>query len=298
MLIGACLLVSAVAFLVAWQLKATEADLLACYQSAPDSTVPDWPCRSSVDWGNLLLVPGPIVVGAASVAPFFVGVFLGAPLVAREVEKRTAPIAWSLSLSRRGWLAGRVFPLVIVIGLALLILGHASDVLQAAIYPEGRGFADYGSRGPLIAARGLAVFGIGVVVGLTVGRVLPAILVTGLVTIALLGGLEYGRSQLMQAEAVWIPQENESGQINMIYDSAFIDDATGKRITFDEAYARFPEVFGPQGSGMPPGLSQVYLATPPELYPRFVARESGVLIGVAIVTGGIATVLVGSRRPE
>ena len=192
-----------------------------------------------------------------------------------------------------------MLPLVVVFGVALLILGQASDVLQAAIYPDGRGFADYGSRGPLLAARGVAVFGIGVVIGLTFGRVLPAILLTALVTAALLGGVEYWRSELMRSEAVWIPQENEVGQISyMIYDSAFVDDATGERLTFDDVFARFPEVFGPQGSQIPPGMSQVYLATPPDLYPSFVARESGVLAGLAILAGAVAAMLIGSRRPE
>ena len=297
-LIGLCLLLAVVSVFVAWQLEATTADMLACYQTAPDPTFPNWPCRWSVDWGNALLAPGPFMIAASSVAPFAIGLFLGAPLVAREIEKRTAPIAWSLSLSRRRWLAGRVVPLVIVIGVALLILGQASDALQAVQYPNGRGFADYGSRGPLIAARGLAVFAIGVVVGLKVGRVLPAILVTGLVTVGLLGGVEFWRSQLMRSEAVWIPAEDELGQINMIYDSAFVDDATGERLSFDEVANRFPDLFGRMGSGLPPGMSQVYLATPPAAYPRFVARESGVLIGVAIVAGATATLLVTSRRPE
>jgi hypothetical protein len=245
----------------------------------------------------------PVFIGIATVAPFVVGVFLGAPLLAREIDKRTAAIAWTLARSRRRWLAGRVLPVAVVVAIALVLVGQASSALQEVAYPDGRGFMDYGSRGVIIPARGLALFGIGVVVGLVSGRVLPAILVTGLVAVAVLGGIEYVRSEMLRAEATWIRvgDDVESADtmnlISNVYDSGFVDDATGATITYEQAYERYPEVFN-TGDGVPPGMTMVYLATPPDRYPWFVARESAGLLGIALVGGALAMVAIGSRRPE
>ena len=295
-LIGGSLLVAAALFIVAWQLKATQESFLACYTERVLSPA----CRSLVDIGNVWTALTPIGIGVATVAPFFVGLLLGAPLVSREIEKRTAPMAWSLSLSRRGWLLGRALPLAVAIAVVLLLVGQGSEALQAAAFPDRGGFWDYGSRGPMIAARGLAIFGIGVLVGLVSGRMLPAILITGLVAIAVFGGIEYGRSQLLRAEATWIEVDQDGdafSQIAMAYDSGFVDDATGEHITYEQAFERFPDEFGPTGDGMPPGMTMTYLTTSPERYPLFVVRESAVLIGVFVLAAGLALLMIRTRRP-
>ena len=299
-LIGGSLVVAAAMAFVAWQVPVTADGIRTCIVGAASYADLPAACRSLVDWGNVWTAATPILTGVATIAPFLVGLFLGAPLVSREIEKRTASMAWSLSLSRRAWLLGRVLPMAVVIAIVLLLVGQASEALQAATYPDGRGFMDYGSRGPLVAARGLAIFGIGVLVGLVTGRMLPAILVTVLGAIAVFGGVEYARSQLLRAEATWIevnPEGNGFAQIAMVYDSGYLDDATGEAITSQQAFERFPEEFGPTGDGMPPGMTMTYLTTPPEQYPFFVARESGVLVGVLVVAAGLALLMIRSRRP-
>jgi ABC-type transport system involved in multi-copper enzyme maturation permease subunit len=294
-LIGGPLLFAAAAVFVAWQTTVTLEGIGACYT---DSVALSASCRSLVQWSNVLTALTPILEGATVVAPFVVGMLLGAPLVSREIEKRTAPIAWSLSLSRARWLAGRTLPLLVAIAIALLLLGQASEALIRATPPGEIGFRHFAMHGPLVAGRAISVFGAGVVVGLLMGRVLPAILVTGLVVAALLAGLYVMRDQLMRAEATW--GEAGIGDFSgvMIYDSAFTDDATGELVTSEEAYNRFPEVFGMEGSGVPPGMTQVYLMTPPERYPVFVAREIGALAIVSVLVGGLALWVITWRRPD
>lgn len=294
-LIGGPLLLAAAAAFVAWQTTVTLEGLDVCYT---DSVALSASCRSLVQWSNVLTDLTPILEGATVVAPFVVGMLLGAPLVAREIEKRTAPLAWSLSLSRARWLAGRTLPLVIAIAIALLLLGQASEALIQATPPGDIGFRHFAMHGPLLAVRAIAVFAIGVVVGLLMGRVLPAILVTGLVIVALLFGLYVMRDQLMRAEATWDKLGDADLSGVMIYDSAFTDDATGELVTYDEASRRFPEVFGMQGSGIPPGMTQVHLMTPPDLYPVFVAREIGALAVISVLAGGLALWVIAWRRPD
>jgi hypothetical protein len=294
-LIGGSLLLAATAAFVAWQTRVTLEGLDACYA---ESAALSASCTSLVRWSNVLTALSPILQGATTLAPFAVGILLGAPLVSREIEKRTAPLAWSLTLSRARWLAGRTLPLLVAVAIALVLLGQASDELIRATPPGEVGFRHFAMHGPLVAVRAIAVFGIGVVVGLLMGRVLPAILVTGLMVIGLFVGLQLARDQLMRAEATWV--EADAGDFSgvMIYDSAFTDDATGERVTFEEVYSRFPEVFGPTGSGVPRGMTQVVLTTPPELYPVFVAREIGALALISVMVGGLALWVIGWRRPD
>jgi ABC-type transport system involved in multi-copper enzyme maturation permease subunit len=79
-------------------------------------------CRSLVEWCNVRTGLAPILAGTTVVTPFVVGILLGVPLVSLEIEKRTAPLAWSLSLSRIRCLAGRTLPLLVAIAIALVLL--------------------------------------------------------------------------------------------------------------------------------------------------------------------------------
>ena len=302
-LIGGALLLAAAIGFVAWQTSVTLEGLDACYAEASGGPLSS-SCRSLIEWGNVLTAVTPMLQVSAIVAPFVVGILLGAPLVAREIEKRTAPVAWSLSLSRARWLTLRALPLLIAAGVALLVLAQASEVLITATPPGELGFQHFAMHGPLVAVRGIAVFIIGVVVGLVLGRVLPAILVTGLVVILLIVGLTLARGALMRAEAVWLDPDQSSSLSGAqawgvtIYDVGYVDETTGERLTFDEVYERFPEVFGPTGTGIAPGMSQVYLATPPALYPVFVAREIGALALVSVLVAGVGLWMLRSRRPD
>ena len=295
-LVGGCVLLALAMTLVAWQLDLSRETVTACYEIANRAAISE-SCRSTIEWGNLLAGMVGILGAATTFAPFLVGVLLGAPLVAREIEHRTAPIAWSLSLSRRRWLAGSTLPLLVLIGLVLLALGQASELMLSTAEDLELGFRHYGMFGPLIAARGLAVFAIGVVVGLAVGRVLPAVLVTALAAVALTASLSIGRDLIMRAESVWVPMGDQSEVVAMVYDSGFRSAATGEVITSEQAYNQYPEAFNEMGEGAPPDMTAVWRIVPPERFGLFTAREAGLLAFTIVVIGGVGFVLVGSRRP-
>lgn len=296
-LVGGCVLLALAMTLVAWQLDVSREAVEACY--ADVTTALSASCRSSIEWGNLLAGAVGMLSAAATFAPFAVGLFLGAPLVAREIEHRTAPIAWTLSLSRRRWLAGRTLPVILLIGVALLAVGQASELLLSTAEETQLGFRHMGMHGPLLAARGLAVFAIGVVIGMLVGRVLPAILLTGFAIVALVTATQLGRDQLMRAEAVWLPMGDQSEVVAMVYDTGFRSDTTGEVITWQEAYEQHPDAFSETtGELIVPGTTAVWLVVPPDLYGLFVARELGALMAVFIVGSGLAVAVVVSRRPE
>lgn len=49
---------------------------------------------------------------------------------------------------------------------------------------------------------------------------------------------------------------------------------------------------------MPPGVSQVYLTTPPQPYPIFVSPEIGALALISLVVAGATLWIVTWRRPD
>src|SRR6266567_5451071 len=136
-----------------WQLRTLAANEPGC----PDPTAFVAGCEQVAQRFNGLSGWASQLVRVSWAAPFGMGLLLGVPLVAREVEQRTASIAWTLSRSRSWWLARRLaFLAVVLIGL-LVVVAIASDALAAAILPTAhldRDFTWYGRRGGLLVVWG------------------------------------------------------------------------------------------------------------------------------------------------
>ena len=113
--------------------------------------------------------------------PAVLGMFLGAPLVAREIETGTGQFAWTQSVTRRRWLAARVSWLL----LAALVWGGAVGALvtwwsgprnTAAANAFNPGTFDV--QGIMPAAYSLFAMALGIAAGTLIRRVLPALGVT------------------------------------------------------------------------------------------------------------------------
>lgn len=116
--------------------------------------------------------------------PVVIGVFWGAPLIARELELGTHRLVWNQSVTRRRWLIGRMA----FVGLAAMILpGLAALLLTWAAFPYDQvasdrfGTVEFGARNIVPIGYGLLAFTLGTTVGLFVRRTLPAMAVTGVV---------------------------------------------------------------------------------------------------------------------
>jgi ABC-2 family transporter protein len=133
-----------------------------------------------------LLFNGGIAVLA--LAPALIGVFWGAPLVARELESGTYRLAWNQSVTRGRWLATKL-------GLAVLATAVAVGILTAAVTWWARPLDGVqGSQHGSLPARltpisfamrgvvpiGYAVFAVllGTLIGLLVRRSVPAMALT------------------------------------------------------------------------------------------------------------------------
>ncbi|GAA2040263.1 transporter [Catenulispora yoronensis] len=123
--------------------------------------------------------------------PALLGLFWGAPLLARESEAGTFRLVWTQSVTRRRWLAvklsvGTAAAIVLTTALSWGITWWSSPIDRAAQLPGGQDDAlpnhfnpvVFGARGVVPVA--IAVFGflVGVTAGLLLRRTLPAVAAT------------------------------------------------------------------------------------------------------------------------
>jgi hypothetical protein len=241
----------------------------------------------------------------AFLTPFALGLFLGVPVVAREVEGRTAGIAWTLSRSRSRWLIQRIVPLVVMVIVLSAAVGIGSEFVTRtnpfADYAANPGFADYTSRGFMLPIRALVVLAVAIAVGAMVPRQLPALLLAACVTVALFVGLTLGMDTWMTAEAKPIPfDETRFGPFvggPRIFDVAYQDDASGEVISMNDFYIQHGDVALPDGEQDPPGFTQVAIGIPGDQYVTWVLRESAILGALTVGSGALAMFVVGRRRP-
>ena len=236
---------------------------------------------------------------AVDFVPFVAGLVLGVPVVAREIEHRTAEITWPMSGSRLRWLAWRFGP-VLVIGLMLVALpAIAADQMQRAFFPHSDiGFYLYESRGVPMVMRTAFMLLAGVALGAIVGRLLPALLLGIGVSVALTAGLGLALPhwvasvELSQAESpqsAAFPLQTEFRY--RLLDGRLVDAQAGE-VAYQQAY----EAAG-GGEPDPAKLPQeVWYGVAASRYWEVVLRES-VALGLACVAiAGLTATVVKRRR--
>lgn len=259
------------------------------------------------DWGRQLLL-------VSWGTPFGMGLVLGVPLVAREVEHRTAGMAWTLSRSRALWLAQRVaFLALVLIGL-LAVVAVISDILASALMPTltlDSDFTWYGRRGGVIVARGLLALGLGVLTGAVVGRLLPGMLVAAFASVLVFTALSLGMDRWLETDAILSPSMNggpfdQSGGQSL---GIRIELATGEVVTWEDLLARgytdWQEDMDGRLYTSVDDLGQPekaigwerQLLVPGRLYPQIVLQESAVAGAAGLVLLLAAVGVVSRRRP-
>jgi ABC-type transport system involved in multi-copper enzyme maturation permease subunit len=150
------------------------------------------------------------LLGPALLAiPALLGMFWGAPLVARELESGTHRLAWTQSVTRRRWLSVRV---ALVGAAALVVAGLASWLVSWWFAPLDA--ANMNRFDPSVfAARGVVAIGyagfafaLGVATGTLARRTLPAMAATLLGFVAARIAFTFWvRPHLLAAKAVLVP---------------------------------------------------------------------------------------------
>ena len=144
--------------------------------------------------GSLIYTPYSVLfllsTGIILLAPAVIGLFWGAPLIARELETGTAALAWNQSVTRTRWLAVKLT----VTGLTAMAVTEALCLIQTWwAAPISQAAADGASVGPAqsrftqlnFATHGITplgyaafAFALGVAAGALIRRTVPAMALT------------------------------------------------------------------------------------------------------------------------
>jgi len=114
--------------------------------------------------------------------PALIGAFVGAPVLARELETGTFRYAWTQGFGRWRWALAKLVPLAIAVAAAAGAFSLLLSWYYAPFFADGNqttlASTVFDLRGVAFAAWTLAAFAIGALAGMLIRRVVPAIAVT------------------------------------------------------------------------------------------------------------------------
>jgi hypothetical protein len=114
--------------------------------------------------------------------PALVGAFVGAPVLARELETGTFRYAWTQGFGRWRWALAKLVPLAIAVAAAAGAFSLLLSWYYAPFFADGNqttlASTVFDLRGVAFAAWTLAAFAIGALAGMLIRRVVPAIAAT------------------------------------------------------------------------------------------------------------------------
>lgn len=254
-------------------------------------------CQAASDtWYSAKSGLGGLVTGLVLFLPLAAGLFLGVPVVARELERGTTRLAWSLAPSRMVWYRARLVPILVIVSAITFASGIAADRIVSASEPGidlANSFVAFGFRGVLLAGRAVFIFAVAVLIGALIARSLPSIILGALIAgIGLIGGAEV-HDRILRSEAV--PRESSQAKPGDKYvDQRFrLPDGTlvgwgyfgneGNGPYDDQGNSRFPEVS---------------MVVPGERYREAEGREAIVLAGGSLIALTLAAGVIQRRRPD
>ncbi|MBX3031503.1 MAG: hypothetical protein KF809_15255 [Chloroflexi bacterium] len=289
----------------------------------------DWPgvytselCRRLVDSHHDIVgaAGGHVRIGFLG-APTLIGLMLGSTLVGRELELRTASLAWSLDGARLRWLAQRLGGALVLACVGLITMAWMGSGFEAASRTPGdlERVGELATRGVPLLTRGLAALGIAVLAGAVLGRTVPALLIAT-IAVGVLWYVGSGASKVAAGPfAVWIDdaQRREGDYVHVVRYDEFDTTQPGRhgepgaRIDSGEAYQKGlllvcgaePEVHDEAYEVCvnvydPSMVHGWWLAVPASALPVI----EGVQAGLDLAVGGLAlagtVVIVRHRRPD
>jgi len=153
--------------------------------------------------GNFLnsYAPGVgVTLGLFQAIPALIGAFAGAPLLAREFESGTFRYTWTQGFGRARWTVAKLIPLAVAVtvgagAFSVLVSWYIQPIFGAGdnngpLYPTL-----FDLLGVALAAWTLTAFAIGVMAGVLIRRVIPAIFAT----IAVWAGLAFATGGYLRA---------------------------------------------------------------------------------------------------
>ncbi len=241
------------------------------------------------------------VVTALGFVPLLVGMFWGAPLIAREVEHGTQRLVWSQSIGRWRWFGVRV-GLFVLGGLAvggllawLLtwwygVFARVDPDQYSAIQPPV-----FETRGIVVPATMLYTFALGTAAGALIRRTVPAMAVAlgGYVAERVL--FELYRGHLLPPKTYTAPglgAGSRAGLGDWVLGREFLD-GSGNPVSPQEMFQACPKRGGVDSDELMAcarshGFHSIYLYQPLNRFWPLQFMESGILVAAAVVLLAVA----------
>ena len=264
-------------------------------------------CTAAVRaWATILVEAGDSFRQYHEFLPWVVGSLVGVPIVARELELRTASMAWSMEPSRNRWLVRQFLPILGVVGLAVAAAAIGATAIDRdnTIWSGGyRDFTHIGHYGPGLVARAFGAFGIGILAGSLIGRQLPAFVLAIMVSVISVPGLTPARDAWLDLHPTHV-LNGEPG----------VPTAWGWRapdgvvMTHEEALAFVPPEIAAQDEGQVQplnaaawlyerGYQEVSFGVSMDTAFGWAPLEAMTYIGLGLLSIGAAALFVNRRRP-
>lgn len=235
--------------------------------------------------------------------PFVVGLVLGVPIVTREVEQRTALIAWPMAGARLRWLAWRVVP-ALLIGLGLVaVLAIAADQLARAYFPHNDiGFGRYEARGLPLVMRTVLMLVAGVALGAVIGRLLPALLAGMALSAAVIVGLAIALPHWVTPVELRDIETDPAAMIGgRLHTAVQYRLPNGAIVSADEGEVLTEGLYEAAGGAEPDPASlpqMIIIGVAGDRYAEVVLRESAGIGAGVVLLSVLTAAVVQRRRPE
>jgi hypothetical protein len=185
---------------------------------------------------------GPIhtVTTPLLLVPVILGVFLGAPVVARELESGTYRFAWTQGRNRVRWVIAKLVILGTI--LTVLALGFSAlyswwygpfNAINGRISPGGA----YEISGIVLAARTLFAFSLGALLGAIIRRTVPAMAATAALSLS-----------VVITSTIWLRQHIEKPVTLLIGGNGLVNSNVSMSIQLDNGNNAQVGAQGPQTS--------------------------------------------------
>jgi hypothetical protein len=142
--------------------------------------IPGPRCQAvSLNFGSQFTTVFEIFQGALLALPGLAGVFIGAPLLAREFEQGTARLVWTQGITRRRWLAMKLGVVLVVAAAVASVLGVVGSLMTGT--PGGTfdsRWSSFDLQGLVLAAYVIFGIALGATAGAFIRRMVPAMAVT------------------------------------------------------------------------------------------------------------------------
>jgi len=270
--------------------------------------------RVANDFANSYAPGAGTTAGLLLALPALIGAFAGAPLLAREFDTGTFRYAWTQGIGRTRWTIAKLAPLAVVVTAAAAAFSLLLSWSYQPLIGKRFGYAQlhplmFDVRGVAFAGWTLAAFAIGVLAGVLIRRVIPAMFATLAAWVALAFGTGlYLRGHYQAPVVTTDPNINAP---DWIMDQQWT--RNGRPATLPmidgalhpvDVHAVTPELFQP-GPGTPDnfdpvqylvqhGFAQVTTYQPADRFWPFQWIEGGWLLGLSLLL--IATTLWLVRR--